>query len=199
MLDHIGDTPAVILGDLIDRGPASDRVLDLAMTAPGNVTCLMGNHERMLLDFLDAPEAAPRWLAHGGLATLASYGIDGGIDRGTVHDRAALAAALRDAWKPGVEPWLRSRPLLWRSGTLVAAHAGLDRRRSVARQTEAALLWGKGVAGARDDGLWVAHGHDVVETAGMAHGRIALDTGAWRTGRLTGARIGAGTVRFFQA
>lgn len=44
------DQKFVFLGDLIDRGPDSDKVLQLAMTSP-NITTLLGNHEHMMLDF----------------------------------------------------------------------------------------------------------------------------------------------------
>ena len=57
----------VFVGDLIDRGPHSAgvlrRLLNLCQAEPDRITCLMGNHERMMLDFLDAPAARARcWL-----------------------------------------------------------------------------------------------------------------------------------------
>ncbi len=68
----------VFLGDYIDRGPDSAAVLRtlsrLQWTEPTHVTCLMGNHERMLLDGLCTPEDAEHWLHNGGEATLAAFG-----------------------------------------------------------------------------------------------------------------------------
>src|SRR5215831_13695104 len=47
----------VFLGDLIDRGPdvpgCVEHVLSLCAANPERVLCLRGNHEQMLLDFLD--------------------------------------------------------------------------------------------------------------------------------------------------
>src|SRR5260370_17666159 len=47
----------VFLGDLIDRGPdvpgCVEYVLNLCAANPDRVICLRGNHEQMLLDFLD--------------------------------------------------------------------------------------------------------------------------------------------------
>ena len=66
-------------------------------------------------------------------------------------------------------------------------------------QTEEALLWGHRDFGQpRPDGLWIGHGHLIVKAARAEAGRISVDTGAWATGRLTGAWIEAGEVRFLQ-
>ena len=47
----------VFLGDLIDRGPdvpgCVEHILNLCTANPEQVLCLRGNHEQMLLDFLD--------------------------------------------------------------------------------------------------------------------------------------------------
>ena len=47
----------VFLGDLIDRGPDApgcvDYVIKLTKDNPERVTCLRGNHEQMLLDFIE--------------------------------------------------------------------------------------------------------------------------------------------------
>src|SRR5713226_6588956 len=54
----------VFLGDLIDRGPdvpgSVEYVLNLCREDPEKVICLRGNHEQMLLDFLD--EASMIWM-----------------------------------------------------------------------------------------------------------------------------------------
>lgn len=66
----------VLLGDYIDRGPASrgviDRVLELEKQC--TVAPLMGNHEVMLLDVLHQRDDPHMWLRYGGRETLASYG-----------------------------------------------------------------------------------------------------------------------------
>lgn len=67
----------LFIGDYIDRGPDSkgvvDYVLELRKSRPGKVTCLLGNHEWMLLNHLDGTDPVS-WLQNGGQATLASYG-----------------------------------------------------------------------------------------------------------------------------
>ena len=67
----------VFLGDYIDRGPDSAKVVDriLELGRSFQVTTLMGNHEKMFLDFLDASDSDESSLfsINGGTATLASY------------------------------------------------------------------------------------------------------------------------------
>ncbi len=75
---HPGEQAELIfLGDFIDRGPESKAVIDrlAAGDLPAPATFLMGNHEEMLLSFLERPEDASQWLLNGGEETLRSYGM----------------------------------------------------------------------------------------------------------------------------
>jgi len=187
----------VLVGDYIDRGPDSCGVLERLRGLPGAV-CLRGNHEAMLLEFLDDPKAyGPRWLRNGGDATLASFGLATGRAEGPAL--VALRDALRAAMGAELETWLRARPLIWQSGNLVVVHGAADPALPIDEQTEQVLLWGHPafLRQARADGLWVAHGHTIVEKPYFGNSRIAVDTGACFTGRLTVAVIEPeGDVRF---
>src|SRR4051794_9776120 len=59
----------IFLGDYIDRGPDSKRVIgrlvDYCVTEP--TVCLMGNHEAFLLEFLKNPDVLSVWRHCGGL------------------------------------------------------------------------------------------------------------------------------------
>jgi serine/threonine protein phosphatase 1 len=210
-LDH---PLAVFLGDYVDRGADSRRVLQSlhAMAAAlaadpaaeGEMLCLMGNHERMLLDFLDAPiETGPRWLRNGGVQTLESFGLEG-VDETAGPEvleaaRDALAEAMGMGDPSGLEAWLRGLPLIAQSGNIAMVHAGCDPSRTIDDQRPGTLLWGhpEFLIRPRRDGLWVAHGHTIVSRPAVVEGRIALDTGAWFSDRLTAAILVAGEpVRF---
>ena len=200
MLDRIGDEApghrVVVAGDMVDRGEDSAGVLRRLVARP-DVTCLMGNHELMLLDFLDRPEASGTWLRHGGLQTLASFGI--ALMAQAPAGRIAQARdALAEAMGPGLIAWLRGLPSLVESGNVAVVHAGADPRKPLAAQSPEALAWGAPGFGriARSDGLWVVHGHTVVDEAHAEAGRIAIDTGAYATGRLSAVLIDAGGLRF---
>lgn len=190
----------VLVGDLIDRGEDSAQVLRRLMAHPDAVA-LRGNHEDMLLRFLEEPKRTGRaWLRNGGLQTLASFGIGGlGLGAGgeALHD---AAGRLRDAMGEEMVGWLRGRPLTFRSGNLVVVHAALDPRRPVGEQDEQVMLWGhpRFETEPRTDGIWVAHGHVIRPEPLAAAGRIAVDTGAFATGRLTAALIRPGGGEFVQ-
>lgn len=186
--------PVVVLGDCIDRGPDSAAVLrrlaGLRRERP-DLVCLRGNHEEMLLGFLDDPlQHGALWLRAGGTRTLRSFGLDPGA--AGPDQLAALRDALAAAIGQETRDWLLSWPRLWQSGNIVAAHAGLDPALPPARQDPAVLTWGAAACqrGRRSDGLFVLHGHVVTERPGLRQGRINLDSGAYRSGRLTVARLG---------
>ena len=205
MIDYIGEQQGsekvriVFVGDLIDRGMESAKVLDrmrrLVREADGRIIVLMGNHERMLLDFLRDPlRVGMRWIDAGGSETLRSFGID---PYGTT-DLGLIAGELRSAIGGDIERWLRTLPLYWQEGNLAVTHAGATPNLPMARQTERALLWGDREFGSmpRKDGLWIAHGHTIVEQPVCENGRISVDTGAFQSGLLSAAWIDRAGVRF---
>ena len=65
----------VTLGDYVDRGPDSFRVLErlLALREECNLVTLLGNHEAMMLGALHDEQQAHFWLRCGGAETLLSY------------------------------------------------------------------------------------------------------------------------------
>lgn len=193
--------PAVFVGDYVDRGENSARVIELLMssseTGDQPVFCLKGNHEEMCLRFLDDPERyGERWLRFGGLQTLASYGVQvGGADVSALkRARDDLALAMGDQ----VIDWIRARPTMWRSGNVCVTHAGADPARPLDMQSERSLLWGHKdfTEKSRTDGQWIVYGHVITDRPSAARGRISVDTGAYATGRLTAALISQDSVRF---
>jgi serine/threonine protein phosphatase 1 len=195
----------VFVGDFIDRGDHSAGVLDrlraLEADRPDTVF-LLGNHEEMMLAFLREPEqAGNRWMRHGGLQTMASFGA---FQLGVQNAPEALRRArdrLLEVMPEGLHDWLAARPRWFGSGNVAVVHAGADPATPIAAQTEQALTWGHKAFGqhARDDGLWVVHGHTIVELPQEKNGVISIDTGAYATGRLTAAIIENGQLEFIQA
>jgi len=67
-----------ILGDYIDRGPASRQVIDyiLSLRHKGyTVYTLIGNHEDMMMEGKKDELQFKNWLINGGNTTLASFGV----------------------------------------------------------------------------------------------------------------------------
>ncbi len=189
----------VFLGDYLDRGAESDLVLSnlqtLSSEFPDDVVCLKGNHEQMMLDALSHPKkyGAP-WLRNGGLRTIASFGVSGVHDRSSVDEIADALNALRGALPDGQEEWLRSLPVWHRAGDVLFVHAAADPTRAPDAQVEQALIWGHSDfrVKPRRDGIWVVHGHTVVDAPEVSNGVISVDTGACFTGVLTAVALAPG-------
>lgn len=194
----------VFVGDYIDRGDHSAEVLTRLFElskSKSETVFLMGNHEEMMLSFLDNPaRSGNHWLRFGGLQTMASFGAF----RLSEHNTAEALIEARDQLSillpEGLENWLSGLPRLWQSGNVAVVHAGADPARSLEDQDHKTLTWGHADFGKlpRKDGVWIAHGHTIVDIPKEQNGVISLDTGAYATGRLTAAHITAGNVEFVQ-
>lgn len=81
LLDRIQPGPddtLIFIGDYIDRGPDSKGVIDRLIRLREEQECvfLRGNHEELLLGYLDRGEY-DLWAINGGITTLGSYGSQG--------------------------------------------------------------------------------------------------------------------------
>lgn len=202
-----GDAAAdiVFLGDYVDRGEdiagTLADLMALERASEGRVICLAGNHDRMMLDFLDHPDISTgRWLAVGGFSTLTSFGALRIAGRGE-GGLAETSRALADAMGAELVDWLRGRPLWWRSGNVVAVHALTEPTRPMHEQSEDTLLWARPDERLRprSDGTWVVHGHTIMSRPTIRHGHIAVDTGACLGNPLTAAVLDGRTIRFLHA
>ncbi|WGW04641.1 metallophosphoesterase family protein [Tropicibacter oceani] len=196
----------ICVGDYVDRGEESAQVLKrlhaMQTESGGMMVCLMGNHERMLLNFLDDPAGqGVRWMRNGGLQTLASYRLPGAPETASPEVWQDLGARLRDSIGEEIITWLRALPLHWQTGNVAVTHAGADPNLPIARQGEKALIWGRSgfFEDIRKDGVWVAYGHVITREAKADNGRIPLDTGAYATGKLTAALIEPGKLTYMSA
>lgn len=193
----------VLLGDYIDRGPQSAQVLarifEMQQDNPEHVICLMGNHEKMMFEFIDDPAGrGTRWLKFGGRDTLQSYGLNVAGKNMDAEDLTELSMELEAAMPAGLLDWMRNLPVRYQNGNIVCVHAAMSPRKPLEKQDDRVLLWGHPdfMSTPRQDGLWVAHGHTIVKTAGCQNSRIALDTGAYQTGTLSVAALSEGQCAF---
>jgi len=193
----------VYLGDYVDRGPASRQVLDrLAGDPPPgfDAVFLKGNHDDFLLRFLEDGAAADTWLANGGVATLASFGIEG---MGPRPDPDALAGIRRDlagrldAAHRGFLGRLRPCHVV---GDYLFVHAGVRPGIPLAGQDPFDLMWIRGPFLEWDGpfGHFVVHGHTIAPVPDVRPNRIGIDTGAYFSGRLTCLVLEGDSRRFLQ-
>lgn len=185
------------IGDYIDRGPHSAQVIEhLSTTGPPGRTdsdgavarvFLKGNHEDRMLAFMSNPEAnGAGWLDYGGREALASYGLSI-----TGKPDAAAFLHLRDTLNqtlpPGHRQFLDTLRLafVWRGYVFV--HAGINPNLPLHAQDAHDLMWIREPF-LSSSHVWshrIVHGHVVVPEPEFHANRIAIDTGASRTGRLT--------------
>jgi serine/threonine protein phosphatase 1 len=180
-------TVVIYLGDYVDRGPDSHGVIERLIRPrfPGVETlALLGNHEDMLLQFLDAPYGASLWLTNGGDATLHSYKvkIPASFDELLMTQRALLGVLPRHH-----KQFLMSLPVQVQFGDYLFVHAGIKPGLPVDRQSREQMIWIRDVFldSEIDHGLIVVHGHTIVHEVEWRPNRIGVDTGAYTTGRLT--------------
>ena len=185
-----GKTAVVVhLGDYVDRGPQSREVIDLLLGPPPpgvERIFLKGNHEALLLDFLIRPEDGRNWLHIGGNATLASYGVPMSAYAG--DDMLIRAGRLfADNLPPAHADFLRGLKLMHLEGDYLFVHAGVRPGVELAKQGANDLMWIRDVflESSEDHGKIIVHGHSIRPEVEMMPNRIGIDTGAFRSGRLT--------------
>lgn len=187
-------TRILLLGDVIDRGPASSQALAAAKryaAASERFTVLLGNHEQLMVQAMEGDQKAlASWLSVGGGETLISFGVDAALVREGACD--ALLEAAQRSIGPDMLAWLLRLPLSFRSGDVVFVHAGVRRGAPVERQTARDLLWMREpfLSDTNEREYLVVHGHTVYpEGPDWNDHRIGVDTGAYATGRLSAIGI----------
>lgn len=193
------DIVEIFIGDYVDRGPSSKKVLEILQDDPhhdGERVCLKGNHEDMVLDFIEDPELLVLWLQNGGQPTLASYGITPPAEVGQAsmtRIRDDLVEAMGDD-----VGFIRKLPLTHVEGDYLFVHAGIRPGVPLDAQDPEDLMW------IREPFLsymapfphCVVHGHTPVERPDVRPFRIDIDTGAVSSGVLTCLVLENETRRF---
>ena len=178
----------VLLGDYIDRGPASREVLERIVERSRfhHMVCLKGNHESYLVDFLHNPSVLGDWRHFGGLETLRSYGLNPSNSPDSAEE-LRLARALNAALPAAHKGLLSKLGASFTCGDFFFAHAGVKPGVPLAHQSEHDLLWIRDdfLLSEEDFGKVVVHGHTPVLNPDIRPNRINIDTGAYATGRLT--------------
>nr|WP_225173572.1 MULTISPECIES: metallophosphoesterase [unclassified Bradyrhizobium] len=120
-----------VLGDYVDRGPASDQVIAYLMreqaSAPSRFRCIMGNHDHMLCRAADRSRSDAeliQWWTNGSEQTLDAYGREDPSDLPAEH----LA-------------WMRALPLQVRDEHRLFVHAGVRPGVALEAQSKDDMLW----------------------------------------------------------
>ena len=181
----------VFLGDYIDRGPEVRGVIEALMALRDDALparFLLGNHDSYVQAYLDDPDWYDRtyhWLHEnmGGNATLASYGVPGASSDRPEETRDAFARAFPKEHMAFIDACEWMAPV----GGYLFVHAGIRPGVPLAHQVRDDLIWIREpfLSSERDFGVKVVHGHTIVPAVEHRANRIAVDTGAVRTGVLS--------------
>lgn len=182
----------VYLGDYVSRGGDSREVVDRVrnwLPEGFERIALKGNHEDLLLRFLDGElDAGRHWFDYDGLDTLAHYGV--AIDDRRARDDASVSA-LRDRFAAALPQahldFFRSLPASHGAGGYCFVHGGVRPGVALAEQTDHDRMWIRKpfLESDADHGAVVVHGHSISPQPVVRHNRIGIDTAAYRSGILT--------------
>ncbi len=159
------DDTIICLGDYIDRGPDSKRVVDILLgraNHPNKHVFLRGNHEVMMIDGEDF------WPLNGGIETLRSYGK-------TPMDFPFFWQELI----PSHKKFFLDTQMYYQAGRVVCVHAGLDPDVPLEKQNDHFMLWDRtcyGYMGAYHDDEFVVIGHTPGRAVIECTNQLAIDT-----------------------
>jgi len=186
------DTVAFI-GDYIDRGPESRRVVDMMLAWRDRddvaTVFLRGNHEDMCLGYVGRRgQWGEAWRANGGNATLQSYGIPTNVQGTAAADRMPESHL---EFLESLVPWSVA------DDRFLLVHAGIRPGRALQDQDEEDLLW------IREE--FIASPHALPYTVIFGHTpqrhvfvdlpyKVGIDTGCVYGGRLTALELSEGVV-----
>lgn len=169
----------IFIGDYIDRGSSNRDVVDYVLQLKKefkNVVCLLGNHEQMLLSYLEG-EDEEMYLYNGGKHTLSDYGITFSDTTGERKGKIPRAHLL---FFQSLLPYHQTKDYIF-------VHAGLIPGISLDKQTIDDLIWVRYefIDSNYDFGRQVIFGHTPMINPLIMENKIGIDTGAVYGGKLT--------------
>lgn len=179
----------VMLGDLIDRGPASAQVIERLLNVgdvPAKFRYLMGNHEEIFLRVLAAePGVAYDWLRFGGDACVESYGL-APVALTAMTEEAIAELLFKTVPRRHID-FIKGFADTVRSGDYLFVHAGIRPGVAIEEQSPHDLRWIRDafLNDGKDHGVMVIHGHTISDGVDEHVNRIGIDTGAYQSGALT--------------
>jgi serine/threonine protein phosphatase 1 len=174
-LDERDDIEKIFFtGDYVDRGPDSPGVLDVLIGRdPAKNMFIRGNHDQMMLEYLDYPTGDMQWPSIWGLQTIRQFG---------------------DRWKPGgiinspeMRPYstfIRNTRFFYETEHYIFVHAGINPFKPMMEQDIDNMMWARNMFCYENLSKLVVTGHSIVEQPTMKNNHLALDVGCYARGSL---------------
>jgi len=176
------DTVLVFLGDYIDRGENSKKVVDflkkLRNKNPKNVVLLKGNHEDLAEQSLTNPNdstAKLDWFMNGGRATVDSFGGE-------------------EKCKKELLPFIKSLKVYLETEDYIFCHGGMPYDTDVKMVDPQVLMWNRNFIYRGKKTVVV--GHTPQDEVTMIGKTIIVDTGCFSTGKLSAVLLPSQQVKF---
>ena len=134
----------VFLGDLIDRGPDApgcvSYVLETVKNNPEHVICLRGNHEQMLLDFVEGTNNLWITPVTGGERTFEQYTGEPVVVN-SEEDLNRLRQLVQSKIPAEHLEFFRRTPYFYEDDFAIYVHAGLEKGKHPRDASPQSLLW----------------------------------------------------------
>jgi serine/threonine protein phosphatase 1 len=194
-IQHNAVKPSVVfLGDYIDRGPDSKKVIELLINGLPKFEkiFLRGNHEELLQSFLHLntmdSQNLTYWIKRGGSETLESYGV-----KGDYNKLPKVIASLKENIPFQHYDFFQNLKSMHETSSSLFVHAGFNPAYDLDHQNATDMAWIRKpfLESEKDWGKFVYHGHTPSSFGpDVKKHRMNIDTGAAWTGILTAAIVG---------
>ncbi len=192
----------IYVGDYIDRGPSAADVVShlIARARHCEAIFLRGNHEQMLLNFIDGDNCLDAWKKIGAVPTLLSYRVKADLAAREAPEETVRAELIRrlpsehQRFYAETSSYCDADPYLF-------VHAGIKPSVKLEQQslTDLLTIRTEFLEFIGDLGRIVVHGHTPVMKPDLRPNRINLDTGAFATHQLTCLKVDESGARVLGA
>lgn len=182
LIEPTADDRVIVLGDAIDRGPNSARVMELLLDLQQStqLVFVLGNHEQMMLEALETGLPGSMWMMYGGEQTLSSYG----------QLVANIPAAHLEL--------IRSADAYWETESEIFVHANLEAHVALEDQSVHFLRWQHltGAERPHPSGRRVFCGHTPQPSGlpAILDGWVCIDTHAYGGMFVTAVDVGSNEI-----
>lgn len=159
----------ILLGDYIDRGRDSYLVVcKVKELIKNGAIALKGNHEQLAVDFFREKSDEYFWHCNGGGKTLESYSMHGANINKDIE-------------------FFDSLPVVLNMDSYIYVHAGLKPGIPLDKQKEEDMLWIRKefIFSTYDWGKTIVFGHTPFENVTFFDSKIGIDTGCYKSGKLS--------------
>ena len=148
----------------------------------------------MMLNFIEDPQANASWLEFGGFETLRSYGLSLPPAELKSYSKRRIQQMIAAYIPDDHLKFIKSLGYGFHTQSAteqwVLAHAGFNPAKSLLNQPINDLIWGSNFTEHKEEAAQrLIFGHNIKKSIKTDEKWIGIDTGAYKTGQLSAARV----------